>query len=157
HVLNEACRQVASWRRRGHASLGVSVNLGAKQLGSRGLAGEVTAALDDSALEPSALTLEITESTLLDSQLVVGRLDELRQLGVRIAIDDFGTGYSSLNYLRSFPVDTLKIARAFVEELGTPEQDRLVAAILKLGATMGLETVAEGIELEEQRDRLRAL
>ena len=107
---------------------------------------------------PAALTLEITESTLLDSQVVVGRLDELRGLGVRIAIDDFGTGYSSLNYLRRFPVDTLKIAKAFVDELGTSrEQDRLVAAILRLGATMGLETVAEGIELEQQRDRLRAL
>jgi len=88
----------------------------------------------------------------------VTRLDELRVLGVRIAIDDFGTGYSSLNYLRRFPVDTLKIARAFVEEIGSSrEQDRLVAAILRLGSTMGLDTVAEGIELETQRDALRAL
>ena len=87
--------------------------------------------------------------------MVVGRLDELRALGVRIAIDDFGTGYSSLNYLRRFPVDTLKIAKAFVDEIGSSrEQDRLVAAILRLGATMGLDTVAEGIELEQQRDRL---
>ena len=95
---------------------------------------------------------------LLDSQVVIGRLEELRALGVRIAIDDFGTGYSSLNYLRSFPVDTLKIAKAFVDELGSsPEQERLVAAIVRLGSTLGLETVAEGIEEESQRDRLRAL
>ena len=158
HVLSQACHQVASWRQRGNAQLGVSVNLSAKQLVSRGLPGEIVTTLGECALEPSALTLEITESTLLDSQFVVGRLDELRMLGVRIAIDDFGTGYSSLNYLRRFPVDTLKIAKAFVDELGTsPEQDRLVEAILRLGATMGLETVAEGIELEQQRDRLRAL
>jgi diguanylate cyclase (GGDEF)-like protein/PAS domain S-box-containing protein len=158
HVLNVACDQVASWRRRGHSRLGVSVNLSAKQLANRHLAGEVSSALRDYALDGSALTLEITESTLLDSQVVVGRLAELRNLGVRIAIDDFGTGYSSLNYLRRFPVDALKIARPFVEELGTDgDQGRLVAAIVRLGATMGLETVAEGIELEAQRDRLRAL
>jgi EAL domain-containing protein (putative c-di-GMP-specific phosphodiesterase class I) len=158
HVLTQACRQVAGWRERGHTRLGVSVNLSAKELASRSLPGEIATTLGDCALDPSALTLEITESTLLDSQVVAGRLDELRALGVRIAIDDFGTGYSSLNYLRRFPVDTLKIAKAFVDELGTsPEQDRLVAAILRLGSTMGLETVAEGIELEQQRDRLRAL
>ena len=158
HVLQTACQQVASWRRRGHPRLGVSVNLSAKQLVSRSLPGEIVTTLGECALDPSALTLEITESTLLDTQVVVGRLDELRALGVRIAIDDFGTGYSSLNYLSRFPVDTLKIAKAFVDELGTsPEQDRLVAAILRLGATMGLETVAEGIELEQQRDRLLAL
>ena len=134
------------------------MNLSAKQLVSRNLLGEVAGVLDDCALDPTALTLEITESTLLDSQVVVGRLDELRGLGVRIAIDDFGTGYSSLSYLRRFPVDTLKIAKAFVDELGTgPEQDRLVSAILRLGAAMGLETIAEGIELEKQRDRLREL
>jgi diguanylate cyclase (GGDEF)-like protein/PAS domain S-box-containing protein len=158
HVLNEACGQVARWRGRGHSRLGVSVNISAKQLASRSLAGEVIDVLSAHGLDAAALTLEITESTLLDSHIVVSRLDELRRLGVRIAIDDFGTGYSSLNYLRRFPVDTLKIAKAFVEELGTsPEQDRLVAAILRLGATMGLQTVAEGIELEQQRDRLRAL
>jgi diguanylate cyclase (GGDEF)-like protein/PAS domain S-box-containing protein len=158
HVLNVACHQVAGWRHRGLPGLGVSVNLSAKQLASRHLSGEVLNALADASLDASALTLEITESTLLDSQVVVGRLDELRKLGVRIAIDDFGTGYSSLNYLRRFPVDALKIAKPFVDELGTsPEQDRLVAAIVRLGATMGLETVAEGIERGQQRDRLRAL
>jgi diguanylate cyclase (GGDEF)-like protein len=158
HVLHEACRQVATWRTRGHSHLGVSVNISAKQLASRNLPCEVETALDDYTLDASALTLEITESMLLDSPVVVSRLDELRGLGVRIAIDDFGTGYSSLNYLRRFPVDTLKIARAFVEEIGSSrEQDRLVAAILRLGSTMGLDTVAEGIELETQRDALRAL
>jgi diguanylate cyclase (GGDEF)-like protein/PAS domain S-box-containing protein len=158
HVLNVACHQVASWRRRGHADLGISVNLSAKQLASRHLAGEVGAALSDYSLDGSTLTLEITESTLLDSQVVVSRLAELRKLGVRIAIDDFGMGYSSLNYLRRFPVDALKIAKPFVEELGaSADQDRLVAAIVRLGTTMGLETVAEGIELESQRDRLREL
>jgi EAL domain-containing protein (putative c-di-GMP-specific phosphodiesterase class I) len=109
-------------------------------------------------LEPSALTLEITESVLLDSSTVSVRLEDLKQLGVQIAIDDFGTGYSSLNYLRRFPVDTLKIAKPFVDQIGSDEdQERLAEAILRLGATLGLDTVAEGIEKPEQRERLRRL
>jgi diguanylate cyclase (GGDEF)-like protein/PAS domain S-box-containing protein len=158
HVLGEACRQAASWRSRWHGSIGVSVNVSARQLASRSLPSEVASALAESTLDPEALTLEITESTLLDSDVVIGRLEELRRIGVRIAIDDFGTGYSSLDHLRRFPVDTLKIARAFVEELGTSaEQERLVAAILRLAATLGLESVAEGVETELQRDRLLSL
>jgi diguanylate cyclase (GGDEF)-like protein/PAS domain S-box-containing protein len=158
HVLREACRQTAAWRAGGHASLGVSVNISAKQLASRTLREDVVSALTESRLEAGALTLEITESTLLDSQVVIRRLEELKALGVRIAIDDFGTGYSSLNYLRRFPVDTLKIAQGFVEELGTSaEQERLVAAILRLGSTLGLDAVAEGVETSVQRDRLRTL
>ena len=157
-VLNRACEQVAHWRSVGYADLGVSVNISAKQLSSRHLPGEVADALTACSLDPAALTLEITESMLLDSQVVIGRLQELKALGVRIAIDDFGTGYSSLSYLRRFPVDTLKIAKAFIDELSSSsEQERLVAAILRLGSTLGLETVAEGIEDQSQRDRLRAL
>jgi EAL domain-containing protein (putative c-di-GMP-specific phosphodiesterase class I) len=138
--------------------LGASVNISARQLGSRHLPDEVSDALDESSLDADALTLEITESMLLDSNVVISRLAELKALGVRIAIDDFGTGYSSLNYLRRFPVDTLKIAKAFVDELGSnAEQERLVAAILRLSSTLGIDTVAEGIEDESQRDRLRSL
>jgi len=158
HILHEACAQVARWRRGGAADLEVNVNISAKQLASRQLVQEVSSALAKAGLDPDALMIEITEGTLLDNQAVVGRLHELKTLGVKIAIDDFGTGYSSLNYLRRFPVDYLKLARPFVEELGSsPDQERLVAAILRLGAALGLETVAEGIERESQLDRLRAL
>jgi EAL domain-containing protein (putative c-di-GMP-specific phosphodiesterase class I) len=95
---------------------------------------------------------------LLDSQAVGSRLQELKDLGVRIAIDDFGTGYSSLNYLRRFPVDVLKIAKPFVDQIGAdPEQERLADAILRLGRTLGLDTVAEGIEKPAQLERLRRL
>jgi diguanylate cyclase (GGDEF)-like protein/PAS domain S-box-containing protein len=157
-VLHSACRQARRWRGVGYPDLGVSVNISAKQLASPHLPAEVTSALAESSLEPSALTLEITESMLLDSEPVIARLEALKQLGVRIAIDDFGTGYSSLNYLRRFPVDTLKIAKPFVDEISSrPDQQRLVAAILRLGATLGLETVAEGIEEAPQRDLLRKL
>ena len=157
-VLLEACRQAKRWRRVGYPGLGISVNISAKQLASRHLPAEVTAALAESSLDPSALTLEITESMLLDSEAIISRLEALKRLGVRIAIDDFGTGYSSLNYLRRFPVDTLKIAKAFVDELGSsPDQERLALAILRLGAMLGLDTVAEGVEELEQRDLLRRL
>jgi diguanylate cyclase (GGDEF)-like protein/PAS domain S-box-containing protein len=157
-VLDVACRDVARWRGLGYPQLGVCVNISAKQVTSATLPTEVTAALARASLEPAALTLEITESMLLDSQAVIARLQDLRRVGVRIAIDDFGTGYSSLNYLRRFPVDTLKIAKAFVDELGSsPEQERLALAILRLGAMLGLDTVAEGVEELEQRDLLRRL
>jgi diguanylate cyclase (GGDEF)-like protein/PAS domain S-box-containing protein len=157
-VLHEACRQAKRWRGVGYPTLGISVNISAKQLASRQLPSEVTAALRESSLDPSALTLEITESMLLDSEAVIGRLETLKRLGVRIAIDDFGTGYSSLNYLRRFPVDSLKIAKAFVDELGSsPEQERLASAIVRLGDMLGLDTVAEGVEELEQRDLLRGL
>jgi diguanylate cyclase (GGDEF)-like protein len=157
-VLQTACRELRRWHTSGHRELGISVNISAKQLASPHLPSEVTAALTQFAVEPSALTLEITESMLLDSQAVIARLEALKRLGVRIAIDDFGTGYSSLDYLRRFPVDTLKIAKPFVDEIGGGgEQERLAAAILRLGATLGLDTLAEGIETAPQRDALRAL
>jgi diguanylate cyclase (GGDEF)-like protein/PAS domain S-box-containing protein len=157
-VLREACRQARRWRRIGYPELGMSVNISAKQLASPHLPAEVSAALTESSLDPAALTLEITESVLLDSHSIIARLQALKDLGVRIAIDDFGTGYSSLDYLRRFPVDTVKIAKPFVEEIGfRPEQQRLADAILRLGATLGLDTVAEGIEEAAQRDVLRKL
>jgi diguanylate cyclase (GGDEF)-like protein/PAS domain S-box-containing protein len=157
-VLSSACRDVRRWRDRGFGDLGVSVNISAKQLASATLPAEVTAALAEFELEPSALTLEITESMLLDSQAVISRLAELKRLGVRIAIDDFGTGYSSLNYLRRFPVDMLKIAKPFIDQIGSDEdQERLAEAILRLGGTLGLDTVAEGIEGAGQAERLRRL
>jgi diguanylate cyclase (GGDEF)-like protein/PAS domain S-box-containing protein len=157
-VLRKACAQVAYWRSLGHASLGASVDISASQLLSRHLGSEITAALGESSLDPAALSLEISESVLLGGNVASRRLEELKALGVRIAIDDFGTGFSSLDLLRSFRVDTIKIARVFAEDTGSSvEKGRLVAAILRLCATLGLETVAEGIDSQAQRDRLRAL
>jgi len=123
------------------------------------LARDIAATLEAHGVRPERLQLEITESAIMrDEQAVVTALEELSALGLSIALDDFGTGYSSLSYLRRLPVDTLKIARAFVEELGTSaDQERLVAAILRLGTTLGLESIAEGVETEAQRDRLLAL
>ena len=137
----------------------MSVNLAGRQLQSAELIGEVTDVLERTGIDPRDLMLEITESTLMDEvEIVATRLTELKRLGVRIAVDDFGTGFSSLSYLQRFPVDVLKIAKEFVDEIATEQRDaRLVEAVIKIASSLDLRTVAEGIELEEQRLRLREL
>ncbi len=144
-VLLTACRQAAAWHRRGR-TLGISINVSARQLDQRELVQNVADALAVNDLNPAALTLEITETTLMrDAKAAGGRLRALKALGVRIAIDDFGTGYSSLAYLHQFPVDALKIDRSFISGASS-ESTALVHTLVQLGKTLGLETVGEGIE-----------
>jgi diguanylate cyclase (GGDEF)-like protein len=154
-VLDRACRQAARWRQQGH-ELGMSVNVSAVQLEDDEFVLDVQRALDGSGLEPSALTLEITETTLMrDADATARRLEALKEVGVRIAIDDFGTGYSSLAYLRQFPVDSLKIDRSFIRGIaGSSQSVALIHTLVRLGKTLSLETLAEGIE---DRDQLHAL
>ena len=159
-VLNRACHAVAGWQCTvpGAERLRLSVNISGHQLADGAFAGEVRGILDHSGLRPRDLMLELTESVLMgDGETAVRRLERLKELGVSIAIDDFGTGFSSLSYLHRFPVDTLKIAKPFVDRVGRGEIGRLAAAIVSLGESLRLETVAEGIEEAEQRDGLRAL
>ncbi|HEX6382359.1 MAG TPA: EAL domain-containing protein, partial [Acidimicrobiia bacterium] len=160
-VVSEACRQAAAWQRE-HAlqpPLRLSVNLSARQLQDPGLVPDVEQVLNACGLDPNCLVIEITESLLMsDPDVAVQRLRHLKDLGVRLAIDDFGTGYSSLSYLRRFPVDVLKIDRSFVAALGAgPEDAALAHAIVKLGHTLKLNIVAEGIETPEQLSELRSL
>jgi EAL domain-containing protein (putative c-di-GMP-specific phosphodiesterase class I) len=110
-------------------------------------------------LEPGGLCLEITESAVMDdAQSAAESLRALRQLGVSLAIDDFGTGYSSLGYLKRFPIDTLKVDRAFVDGLGEdPEDSAIVAAVVSLGHALGVRVAAEGVETPEQLAELRRL
>jgi EAL domain-containing protein (putative c-di-GMP-specific phosphodiesterase class I) len=131
--------------------LSVHVNLSGRQLEDQRLVGEVVHALETSRLAPRLLTLEITESVLVaDIETMSARLRELKGLGVLLAIDDFGTGYSSLSYLRRFPIDMLKIDKAFVDGIGQGREDTALAnAIVKLSHTLQLHTVAEGIEQAE--------
>ena len=158
-VLDESCRQLAEWRAclpyGEHLTL--AVNLSARQLRGNDVVGRVADALQNSGVPRDALTLELTESVLMENpdqaaQLLV----RLKQLGVRLAIDDFGTGYSSLAYLRKFPVDTVKIDRAFV--IGLDQEDSadasLIAAIVAMAEALEIDTVAEGIETETQAARL---
>ncbi len=156
-VLDEACREAQLWRSRGH-HLAVAVNVSARQLEHPGLGEDVARALESSGLDPAALTLELTETVLArDPVSTSTRLAALRDLGVRIAVDDFGTGYSSLSYLRQFPVDALKIDRSFVSALGGSEEARaLVRTLVRLGADLGLEVIAEGIEDDAQLELLRS-
>jgi len=160
-VLREACEMARHWRAKtkGRRPLQMSVNLSARHFQDAALVEDVRQALNDSGLEPWALTLEITESVLMHrSSATLERLRALKALGLNLAIDDFGTGYSSLGYLQQFPIDVLKIDRSFVEAVGVEDADPVLArAIIALGRTLQIETVAEGIERPEQRDGLRTL
>ncbi len=155
-VLRQACDQAERWRADGHR-LTMSVNVSMRQLEVDGLVDEVEQALAGTGLEPASLILEVTESTLMrDVDATVSRLRKLKELGVLIAIDDFGTGFSSMSYLRQFPVDVLKIDRSFVSEMdGSPDSAALVHTLVELGRTLGLETLAEGIEEHAQLEALR--
>jgi EAL domain-containing protein (putative c-di-GMP-specific phosphodiesterase class I) len=160
-VLHEAIRQAAEWGTRlpGRRPLSLSVNVSARQLHDPDLPGQLTRMLYETGFNPAHLVLEITESVLMqDMAGTVGRLRELKQLGLRLAIDDFGTGYSSLGYLRHFPVDVLKIDRAFVVDIADrTEQSAVARAIIGLSDALHLTTVAEGIETPAQLRLLRAL
>jgi len=160
-VLDTATREAAQWRQRDHDEpvIHVSVNLSGRHVQDPSLLADVRAALDASGLDPSLLTLEITESVMMhNTSEAVAALRQLKELGVKVAVDDFGTGYSSLSYLQQFPVDVLKIDKRFIETLGTADgDDALTRAILSLGDALGLETVAEGIETPRQLAELRRM
>jgi len=159
-VIEEACRLGRRWQDQlGDPKFGISVNLSARQFQHPDLVRDVTAALAASGLAPSALTLEITESVLMQhTTSTIDTLGELRAHGVRLAIDDFGTGYSSLSYLDRFSVDVLKIDRTFIDGFGADREGPvLVRAIIELGQALGLEVVAEGIERLDQLRPLQAL
>jgi diguanylate cyclase (GGDEF)-like protein len=155
-ALEHACIQCAAWRKRGYA-LDISVNVSARQLERTEFVEELRTALQDSDLDPAALTLEITETVLMrEPDATALLLTELKALGVRIAVDDFGTGYSSLAYLRQFPVDSLKIDRTFITGLAlSSEAHALTHTLIQLGKALGLETLAEGVEHHSQVRELR--
>jgi len=154
-VLEEACGQAAVWRQAGY-EIGIAVNVSARQLDSDRIVADVADALRHSRLEAGALTLEITETTLMrDAAETLRRLTEIKTLGVRIAIDDFGTGYSSLAHLRQFPVDALKIDRSFITGLAENlEGEGLIRTLVQLGKALSIETIAEGIEQPNELDLL---
>jgi diguanylate cyclase (GGDEF)-like protein len=153
-VLLTACREAAGWR----GSQRIAVNLSPMQFSNPGLVDTVSAALATSGLAPERLELEITESVLLeDTAATLATLHQLRALGIQIAMDDFGTGYSSLGYLRSFPFDKVKIDQSFIRDMPTDgDSAAIVRAIIGLGVSLGISTTAEGVETEEQLNRLRA-
>ncbi|MGI4801410.1 MAG: putative bifunctional diguanylate cyclase/phosphodiesterase, partial [Janthinobacterium lividum] len=153
-VLNQACADAATWP----GNLKIAVNVSAVQFGCPTLIEDVSTALRASGLAPDRLEIEITETVMLDnSEAIFVILHNLRDLGLGIAMDDFGIGYSSLNYLRRFPFTKVKIDRSFIEGLGrVAECDAIVSAVTDLCETLGMATLAEGVETEEQLQQLRA-
>jgi diguanylate cyclase (GGDEF)-like protein len=158
-VLEHACGLAARWPSGPSGAVALHVNVSPRELQRPELIRRVSDALETTGLPPSRLVLEITESGLMrDPRAVLGRLQALRELGVRLAIDDFGTGYSSLSYLRWMPIDVLKMAKNFVDDLGGGEQHTALAGtIAGLARTLSMTVVAEGIERPEQADLLHGL
>ena len=157
YVLERACEEATQWPRIDGEKRFVSVNVSSRQFRNGNLLGGVDEALAKSGLGTDALKLEITESLLIqDSHDPLRILSALRERGIQLALDDFGTGYSSLSYLKKFPLQLLKIDRAFINDIGLDSNDEvLVSAIIAMANSLGLEIVAEGVETEQQLDFLR--
>ncbi len=159
-VLERACGEVARWvEHHPGRRLGLAVNVSSRQLANRDIVDMVTEIVERTGLDPRALTLEITESTLVDDTVSTRAiLEELRALGVNLSLDDFGTGYSSLTYLRTFPISIVKIDKSFVRAIGTQREDTaIVAAVVALARNLDIAVVAEGVETPEQLAVLQAL
>ena len=156
-VLREACREAARWMALGLPELRVAVNLSALQFKRGDIEKSVAGAIEASGIEPYMLELELTESILIsDTENILSTVKRLKSMGVRLSIDDFGTGYSSLSYLKRFEVDKLKIDQSFIRDLATdPEDAAIVRAIIQMARSLGLRTVAEGVETQDVLDHLR--
>jgi EAL domain-containing protein (putative c-di-GMP-specific phosphodiesterase class I) len=158
-VLRKACEQSMMWQDAGLAPMRLSVNFSARQFQQPSFISSVAAILHETNLDPRWLELELTESSIMkDPDQAIEKLHELKIMGIRVAIDDFGTGYSSLNYLKRFPIDTLKIDKSFVADVcKDPHDTAIVRAIITLGHALDLTVVAEGVETQEQLQYLSSL
>ena len=157
-VLRAACRTARQWENAGMGQQRISVNLSARQFRLKNLATLIRGILAEASLDAHRLEVEITESVVMEDAEAAGEtLKQLKHLGVRVAIDDFGTGYSSLAYLKAFPIDRLKIDRSFIRDVTHDANDAaIVSLIMSLARSLELETIAEGVETEEQKDFLTA-
>jgi EAL domain-containing protein (putative c-di-GMP-specific phosphodiesterase class I) len=158
-VIQTACKQLRRWHDAGYSDLSISINLSSRQCNNSSIVDIVRQAIHSNHLDPGLVELEITESLLMRNVSSVDEtLESLSKLGVRVAIDDFGTGYSSLSYLKRFPIDILKIDRTFTSDIvfdGNNSDDiEIVKAIIALGKTLKLKTIAEGVENQEQSEFL---
>lgn len=157
-TLREAVSFLADWKRAGHAVVPIAVNLSLQQVQSAFLAPALSALLAEFDVEPELLEVEITEtSAMSDTEKTINVFRQLRDMGVGVVLDDFGTGYSSLSHLKLFPLTSVKIDKSFVQGLGTRVGDAFCEATITLAKALGLQTVAEGVETEEQRVRLKEM
>lgn len=155
-VVHQACQQIARWQQAGLPVRPVAVNVSALQFRNGSITRSVAQALEQSAIAPELLEIEVTESVLAEDETrITQQLQALKAMGVSLAIDDFGTGYSSLSYLKRFPLDRLKIDRSFIQDLPTDQDDAAITrAIIDMARALGLSTLAEGVETMAQRDYL---
>lgn len=158
-VLRKVCEDIKEWQTDGSAPMRVAVNVSPVQLRRPGFVKSVTRILEQARISGECLGMEITENVLLDkSTATIEMLNELKELGIHIILDDFGTGYSSLSYLQNLPIDILKIDRSFVAKLTRDdEQAKIIETIILLGKNLGIDVVAEGIETDEQLERLKSI
>ncbi|MDI9641817.1 EAL domain-containing protein [Geitlerinema splendidum] len=157
-VLRTACTQHRLWQQAGLPPLRMAVNLSARQLAQPNLVERITSILEETQIQPQDLELEVTESLMMDNvQQSILKLQQFREMGIKLALDDFGTGYSSLNYLKSFPIDTLKIDRSFIRDVVSNAHNAAVTnAIITLAKSLRLNITAEGVETAEQCEYIKA-
>jgi len=157
YVPHRACQALKDWQDAG-LNLSIAVNLSTVQFTHPRLLKEIRSALENFGIKPENLELEITESILMrDTELAVDVLNQICDLGLKVAIDDFGTGYSSLNYLKNLPIHYLKIDQTFVQDFDQPTNLAIIKAIVALGQSLGLKTIAEGVETSKQCEFLKSI
>ncbi|WP_156424304.1 bifunctional diguanylate cyclase/phosphodiesterase [Bacillus sp. FJAT-27445] len=154
-VIENACKQIKLWNRSGYSGFRVAINISPKQLQQPNFAAILKAAIDRHLINPACLEIEITESSMQNTEEAAPALKDIKNLGVTISVDDFGTGYSSLSYLKKFPIDVLKIDQSFVKDISENQKDAAIAsAIIHLGKSLGVEVIAEGVETSGQAEFL---
>ena len=154
-ILKKGCRQISEWDEVGYPPLNLSINVSVIQLENMNFIEKLKSILNDTGVDPKRLELEITESALANITSITTVLKEIRKLGISISIDDFGTGYSSLSYIKDLPIDTLKIDQSFIRDIHNNKESKEIAkAIVRLASSIGLNVIAEGVELEEHVDEL---
>ena len=156
-ILQESCEQLAEWQRQGLGELVLSVNVSVRQIEDPNFIHLIQETIERSGLRPDQLELEVTESVFADVKHASSLLQELQSMGVQISIDDFGTGYSSLSYIKHLPIDTLKVDASFIRDIHTNDESRaIVKAVLTIAQTIGLNVIAEGVELQAHVQQLRS-
>jgi diguanylate cyclase (GGDEF)-like protein/PAS domain S-box-containing protein len=157
-VIEEVCRQLSEWNKKGYTAINVAINLSARQFQQPNLVELIKGSLEKNNVNPSQLEIEITEGAMQDTRETILILNRLKDLGVQISVDDFGTGYSSLSYLKRFPLNTLKIDQSFVRDVLTDNKDAAITTtIIHLAQSLGFNVIAEGVELDEQAEFLRRM
>jgi diguanylate cyclase (GGDEF)-like protein/PAS domain S-box-containing protein len=154
-IIKESCKQVVEWDKKNYPPLPVSINVSVRQFGDNEFITKVEQILKETKVNPAMLEFEVTESVFADVKNAAVILQQIRKLGIKVSIDDFGTGYSSLTYIKHLPIDTLKLDQSFVKDIHVNDESRaIVKAVITLANTIGINVIAEGVEIKEQIEKL---